>query len=272
MTEKELLRQLERRINQQYKELDEATRDLIDDFAEDFEPTDKKNKEKLSEQEYKKWRRKFLLQSVVVGTLISKLAKLATKINEESAKEIYKSMGEAYKMGFNGWVKEFNAKYALHLSLADRKAIEHILKGGKILPEPRVDIPKDLRWNERRMRSALMQSVIKGESVPQLSKRLQNAVDMNKTSAVRNARTMINHSHNAGRFEAGLDAIERGIKMDKEWIAHIDDRTRKSHIEMNGEIVPFDEPFSNGLMYPQDLDGDPSEVYNCRCRLGYVLR
>ena len=271
-TEREIQRQLERKINRLYKDLHEASQDLIDDFSEDFEETDKKKKDQLTEEEYKKWKRKFVTQSVIVATLIRKLAKLATQANEKSAKEIYKSMAEAYKFGFNGWVKEFNAKYALNMSLADRKAIENILKGGKLLPEPRVNIPKDLKWNERRMRSALLQSVLKGESIPQLSKRLQNAVDMNKTSAVRNERTMTMHSHNAGRFEAGLEAIERGIKMDKEWIAHIDDRTRKSHIEINGEVVPFDEPFSNGLMYPQDFDGDPSEVYNCRCRLGYVVK
>ena len=238
----------------------------------EFDDIDEKQKEKLEEDEYKKWRKKYLLYSASSALLIKRLCRLATDSNAKSADIIKRFMPEAYKIGYNGWVNEFNVKYALNMSLADRKAIEHILKGGKLLPAPRVDIPKDLKWNERRMRSALLQSAIKGESIPELSKRLANAVGMNKTSAVRNARTMIMHSHNAGRYEAGLDAIKRGIDMDKEWIAHIDNRTRESHIEINGEIVPFNEPFSNGLMYPQDFDGDPSEVYNCRCRLGYVVK
>lgn len=40
---------------------------------------------------------------------------------------------------------------------------------------------------------------------------------------------------------------------------------REWHEDMDGEVVPKDEPFSNGLMYPGDPDGDPEEVINCGC-------
>ncbi len=271
-TQREIERQLERKINQRYKKLHKDSQELIDGFTDEFEETDKKQKEKLSEEEYKKWRKKVVILSVVAGTLIKKLSKLATKANEDSTREIYISMAEAYTIGFNEWAKEFKVKYALNMSLADRKAIETTLRGNRLLPKPRINIPKDLKWNERRMRSALLQSLIKGESMPQLSKRLQNAVDMNRTSSIRNARTMAMHSYNAGQYEAGLEAIDKGIKMEKKWIAHIDNRTRQSHVEINGETVPYDEPFSNGLMFPLDFDGDPAEVYNCRCKLGKVVK
>ena len=46
-----------------------------------------------------------------------------------------------------------------------------------------------------------------------------------------------------------------------------DDRTRPSHLELDGERRDLDEEFSNGLQYPGDPDGDPSEVYNCRCTM-----
>ena len=43
-----------------------------------------------------------------------------------------------------------------------------------------------------------------------------------------------------------------------------------NHVELEGETVAIDEPFSNGLMYPRDPnDGRPEEVIRCRCYLTY---
>jgi len=46
--------------------------------------------------------------------------------------------------------------------------------------------------------------------------------------------------------------------------------SRAEHVGMSGATVGMEEPFmfSGGpLMYPQDLDGDPSETINCHCRM-----
>lgn len=41
---------------------------------------------------------------------------------------------------------------------------------------------------------------------------------------------------------------------------------RPSHAAMNGETVPYAEPFSNGAMWPGDADAlDAEEVANCQC-------
>lgn len=37
------------------------------------------------------------------------------------------------------------------------------------------------------------------------------------------------------------------------------------HEGMDGEEVDIDEPFSNGLMYPGDPDGEPEEIIHCGC-------
>jgi SPP1 gp7 family putative phage head morphogenesis protein len=54
----------------------------------------------------------------------------------------------------------------------------------------------------------------------------------------------------------------------KEWLATMDDKTRESHAEANGQVVPIDEPFQVGdaeLMHPLDPSGPPEEICNCRC-------
>lgn len=42
---------------------------------------------------------------------------------------------------------------------------------------------------------------------------------------------------------------------------------RDSHAHLDGIQVEYNEKFPNGLMYPADPQGAPSEVYNCRCTL-----
>jgi hypothetical protein len=46
-----------------------------------------------------------------------------------------------------------------------------------------------------------------------------------------------------------------------------DDRTRPTHIDIDGEEVDIDEPFSNDCMFPGDGNGPAEEVWCCRCSM-----
>lgn len=75
------------------------------------------------------------------------------------------------------------------------------------------------------------------------------------------ARTEIHNSHNT----AVMDTYqELGVEYTM-WIAAEDERTRDSHLEINGEIIPMGGEYSNGLKYPGDTDGPIEEWINCRC-------
>ena len=54
----------------------------------------------------------------------------------------------------------------------------------------------------------------------------------------------------------------------KRWVAVHDERTRSSHLDLDGVTVPVDVAFSTGtatLMYPGDPTAPASETINCRC-------
>lgn len=75
------------------------------------------------------------------------------------------------------------------------------------------------------------------------------------------ARTEIHNSHNT----AVMDTYK---ELDVEytmWVAAEDERTRDSHLEINGEIIPMGGTYSNGLAFPGDTNGDIEEWINCRC-------
>ena len=126
---------------------------------------------------------------------------------------------------------------------------------------------KDLIWNRQHLDSAILQGVLQGKSIPEISENLQQVTDMDDKAAVRNARTMMTGAQNAGRLDAYERADRMGIKIQKEWMATLDSRTRDSHQRLDGERVDWKKAFSNDLMYPGDPSGDPSEVYNCRCTM-----
>ena len=100
-----------------------------------------------------------------------------------------------------------------------------------------------------------------------IAKRLRNVQEMNKTQAIRSARTIVTGAENKGRQDSYARAEADGIILQKEWVSTNDGRTRHSHAMLDGAIVDQDKKFENGLMYPGDPSGRPEEVYNCRCTL-----
>lgn len=131
------------------------------------------------------------------------------------------------------------------------------------VPSPSLDRRRDLTWNERHVEAAARSSV--GRSPDLAGHAVRGLARMNMNSAVRRARTAVNGAENAGRMDGML-----GRGGYKRWVAVMDERTRASHASINGEVVPVGEPFSNGLMYPGDPSGPPSEVCNCRCSMEWV--
>ena len=92
-----------------------------------------------------------------------------------------------------------------------------------------------------------------------------------------------NRSESAGRAFAGsliswsvMEACRQneqpGQKPWKTWVV-TSGNPRASHAAMNGETVPYDEPFSNGAMWPGDIDAlDAAEVANCECIVEIFIR
>lgn len=79
--------------------------------------------------------------------------------------------------------------------------------------------------------------------------------------ARRIARTEIHGSHMQGVMNSYEDM---GVEY-LQWGAAHDNRTRDTHAALDGEIIPWDGVFSNGLRYPGDTNGPISEWINCRC-------
>lgn len=113
------------------------------------------------------------------------------------------------------------------------------------------------------LREALSEGVRAGESVPQLSKRVQELFKSRRGwETERIARTEVLSASNHASMESYRQS---GVVEKKEWLATPDERTRPNHWAINGEVVGLNERFSNGLRYPGDMMGSPEDIINCRC-------
>ena len=160
---------------------------------------------------------------------------------------------------------EFNVSFDLYNEKAVRKLQE---EDPDLLPDYAVNSAKDLAYNKQQVNSAIESAILNGKSVDKIAEDLQDRMEnVNERSAIKTARTAVTSAQNNGTLDSFYEARDMGINIQKEWVATLDDRTRPSHRELDGERRELDEKFSNGLMYPGDPDGDPEEVYWCRCTL-----
>lgn len=249
-------------LDQAYNELQEAkksgNRDAIAEANEKYERTVKNVT--LNDIRYK-------------AMLNETTAKLAN-INQIALDYVNGDMPKIYTLNYNAFGDEKIDGYTF--TLVNERAIAELVLSNEIrLPKKKINVPKDEAWNAKNINSQLMQGILQGESVAKIAKRLQNVTNMNKNSAIRNARTMVTGAENQGRQDSFKKAQSDGVLMKRRWVATHDERTRAWHSDLDGVEVDVDEPFQNDfgdIMFPGDPTADAANVYNCRCSIRAVVK
>ena len=176
-----------------------------------------------------------------------------------------------------GYQLEHGANINTGFTLYDQSTVARLIKSDpKILPKAAPGVQKDKAYTyyNKLVNLSVTQGIIQGETISEIARRIaQTTGERSYNSAVRSARTAFTGAQNAGRMEGLHQAQELGIKVQKQWMATLDSRTRDAHADLDGQIQEVDDPFESELgeiMYPGDPDADPANVYNCRCTLIYV--
>lgn len=254
----EILEQLERKIDKIYRNIAKEHITSVELFFS-----------KLDSEMTPQERLLFIQNKGKFEKLINQLMKAIRKGNIESVNLINADMIKTYILNgeYGAYYIEHETGLNLKWNIFNDKTIKGILEG-EINPFYKLSIDgvKDKDRIYRALKGELLQSIISGESVTKIAKRVQRVIDKNKSDSIRIARTEIGRAENAGRLETFKQGEEMGLKLKKKWISTIDSRTRGSHVNMMGETVGMDELFSNGLDYPCG-NGRASEVCNCRCTM-----
>ena len=284
-----IIEEMEKRISKEYKQAHKEIAAKAKDYFDKYKTKDETwrrwvSEGKKSAEEYQKWK----TGQVLVGKRWNEL--------RDSLAEDYANAGKIAQSVVNGYMPEvyaLNHNYATFTvekasmmdtsyTLYSRETVERLLRDNpKLYKQPGKDLAKKIaqgevkRWEKQQIQSVMMQGILQGDSIPNLTKRLEDVTGGEHAAAIRNARTMATGVQNAGRLDAFERVNEMGIKTRKTWLAVLDDRTRHTHRELDGQTVDLDEPFTvtdeDGteyqIMFPGDPDADGSMVYNCRCTM-----
>ena len=282
------LEQLEEKLTAVYANASNEARATLTDFLKTFEEEDQKQRllvesGQLSDQDYLIWRRNTIIQSGRYKATIDALTDMLVNTDIAAMAIVDNELPLVIAQSYN-FVKSLGFKAAEEagisagtFSVYNARTVQALIRDNpKLLPASRVNIPADTRWNRDRMNTQITRSILKGDSISKTADRLQEVTNMDRNAAIRNARTSVTAAENLGRSEAA-DAIEaEGVPIIEEWSATYDNRTRDSHLLMDGTTRDENGYFGAGIIatplrFPGDPDGDPEEIYNCRCRLSIKL-
>lgn len=266
-----------RELRKTYRTAQAELKKKLADFEKRHAKENQRKKEqladgKISKQDYKDWltgqvfiRNQWQANLRQVCQIMQDCNKQAMNIVSTSRFDVF-----AENYNYNAWKAE--RSIAVSFNLYNAESVARLINGDpQLLPEWKIDEPKDYRWNQKKVNNIIRQGIIQGEGIPEITERLCRDLATGNENKMRMfARTALGAAQSAGRQKQMEDAAAMGIEVHKRWIAAHDSRTRDAHRDLDGQEVPYDKPFDSELgeiMFPKDPTAEPANVFNCRCSM-----
>lgn len=275
---------LERRIAKLYREAGGELQETIDAYFEQFKQRDEEMKALIgtvqngaewTEADYKQWRLNQIARGERYQALRDKIAQRMTDAN---------AVAVSYTNDATPGIYSLNRNYAAYtiervagdvgFDLWDEQTVKRLMvEQPDLMPyyPPKRALRRgiDLAWGKKQITASVTSSILQGKSIKHIADDLQNRIStMNRDSAIRTARTAVTSAQNAGRMDSYAAAQKMGIKLKREWVATLDNRTRHAHAMLDGQQADIDKPFKvdgYDIMFPGDTSAPGYLVYNCRC-------
>ena len=265
------LEEMEKRLSAIYSRADKEIQQTADEYFSKFSKQDEAKRKlleqgKITEEEYTKWRKGKVMYGKRFTEMKEQCAKQLLNVNQTAIAYVNGQLPEVYAINYNALESAVDGVGGYSFTLVDADTVRNLaVTDTSLLPYKEIDPAKDIPWNMKKINAETLQGILQGESMDKIAKRIMNVQEMNKTQAIRSARTIVTGAENKGRQDSYKRAEADGIILQKEWISTNDSRTRHSHAALDGAIVDQDKKFDNGLMFRGDPSGRPEEVWNCRC-------
>lgn len=285
----EMLKELEQRIAEEYARASREMKRKYREYMEQYEAERKIQYQlwqdgKITKKDYTD----FVYRKTMVGKRWNEMQRvLAADLEHANDIALGIARGEmpdvfALNANYGMYNIEHGGKIDTGFTLYNHDTAAYLMEDRQLMPGPstkkaaQIAADKSMQWNQRKIQSAVLQGVLRGESPYKVADRLMSVAQMNYNAAVRYARTMTTSAQNAGRYESFHRAKKLGVDLTIEWQATLDGRTRHEHRMMHGQRRNVDEPFivdGVKILYPAQISGPGSSdipqemIWNCRCTL-----
>ena len=276
----ERLSEMERHLTEIYTEAQRGIEQKAAKYFAQFAAADKEMRADMengliSASQYEDWRKGKMMYGKKFSQMKEDVAAQLLNVNRTAIAYVNGELPVVYTLGYNALEEAVDGVGGYSFSLVDADTIKNLATSdASLLPFKDIDPAKDIPWNTKKINSQVLQGILQGDSIPDIAARMQNVADMNRTAAIRTARTAVTGAENRGRLDSYARAEKDGIILKKEGIATNDARTRHWHAELDGQTRDQDKPFENefgDIMFPGDPTADGANVYNCRCSMAAIV-
>lgn len=289
----ERLQDLERRLKRAYKQAGEGVKEKLADFMAQFAEADAHMLEaveagEITQAAYIEWRRNNILRSRQLEEQITSMTNDLLNADRIAVDMINGDLPEVYASSYNFGLYRSDIQAMAAGQYTGASFTAYNADALRILQEEDPDLipwdraalneSVDLQWNRAHIQNAVMQGILQGDSITELTSRIQRVVDMDNNTATRTARTSYTSVQNQARREATQRARDNGYNMTETWYSVLQDNTRDTHLLLNGTHPNAEGLFGDGIIasghllrWPGDPQGDPEQIYNCQCRVSSYL-
>lgn len=277
-----MLFELEARIKKVYAKARDDYDELSKDYFEKLKKRDLQMRKELeaghiTAEQYKNWRLTQMARGNRFNIMRDECAARAVNAAKIAVKYINETTPMAVAMGHNfgaydiervGYDMQVGRSFAMWNEDTVRRLI---VDEPDLLPQAKIDIPKENQWNRNKITSEITAGILLGEDITKIAQRMDKIINGDYSAAVRTARTAMTYAQNLGMLDTYEQAIRLGIKVKKRWYATKDNLTRHSHRLLDGQTKDIDKMFVSSLGSHMECPGDSShgahgaDIYNCRC-------
>ena len=277
------LEEMEKRLSAIYsraeKEIQKTAEEYFSKFAKQDEAKRKLLEQgKITEDEYKKWRKGKVMYGKRFTEMKEQCAKQLLNVNQIALAYINGELPEVYAINYNALSNSVDGVGGYSFTLVDADTVQNLaVTDTSLLPYKEIDPKKDILWNMKKINAETLQGILQGESMDKIAKRIMNVQEMNKEAAIRSARTIVTSAECKGRQDSYQRAQDDGIILRKYWLATYDKRARDWHKEAGNKYnednaIEIDDFFvvdGEDMLHPGDAmhGAGGHNLYNCRCSI-----
>ncbi len=202
--------------------------------------------------------------------LMNQITTILEKMRSNNYQTVQKYLEDCYHEGFIGTLYDLQGQgIPIAYPIDQRQMTRAIQLDSKISTPLYTKMGLNVNELKKRISSEISRGLSTGASYEVIAKNLERYVNGDYGKSLRIVRTEGHRIQNQSALDSMQKAVACGADVVKQWDATLDDNTRETHVELDGQVVPVDEPFvipSTGAeaMYAGGF-GDPAEDCNCRC-------
>ena len=277
------LEEMEKRLSAIYSRAEKEIQKTADEYFSKFSKQDEAKRKlleqgKITEEEYTKWRKGKVMYGKRFSEMKEQCAKQLLNVNKTAVAYINGELPEVYAINYNAIESAVDGVGGYSFTLVDADTVRNLaVTDTSLLPYKEIDPAKDIPWNMKKINAETLQGILQGESMDKIAKRIMNVQEMNKTQAIRSARTIVTGAECKGRQDSYQRAKDDGIILRKYWLATYDKRARDWHKEAGNDYteekaIEIDDFFivdGEKMLHPGDAMHGASghNLYNCRCSI-----